>query len=151
MPVTRVTTTAIRKYTDKRLESGRANATINRELAALKRMLSLAKQGGRIATVPHIPMLKEAPPREGFLEYGDFLRVLEHLPAWAKPICEFAYRTGWRQGEILGLAWDRVNLDQKTIRLRVPGRQRMRVPGTTPCPRGPCPYFEPSFKTVSWR
>ena len=39
--VTNITTPAIQKYIEKRREQKAANATINRELAALKRMLNL--------------------------------------------------------------------------------------------------------------
>lgn len=39
--VTNITTPRIHKYIERRLEEGAANASINRELAALKRMLNL--------------------------------------------------------------------------------------------------------------
>ncbi len=59
--VTEITTPRIRKYIEKRLEEGAENATINRELAALKRMLNLGAQQTppRVDRVPFIPMLKE--------------------------------------------------------------------------------------------
>ena len=44
MRATEINTAGIREYVDKRLEKGASNGTINRELAALKRMFRLAAQ-----------------------------------------------------------------------------------------------------------
>jgi len=59
--VTRITTTKIRQYIQKRQEDGLANASINRELSALKRMFSLAAEADppKIDRIPKIPMLIE--------------------------------------------------------------------------------------------
>jgi len=45
-----------------------SNATINRELALLRRMLRLAARHGKVLRVPPFELLKEAPPRAGFFE-----------------------------------------------------------------------------------
>ena len=101
------------------LEPGAENGTINRELAALKRMLNLGAEQTppKVDRVPHIPMLRENNVRKGFLEHGDYLNLLEALPEHLRPVVNFAYRTGWRRGEILGLTWDRVDLKEGTVRL----------------------------------
>jgi integrase len=51
-----ITTADIRKYIDHRQEAGAANATINRELAALKRMFSLAIQAGKLTKSEILPL-----------------------------------------------------------------------------------------------
>lgn len=76
-----ITTDRVLAYQRHRKEQGAANATINRELAALKRMFRLAEKAGRVARRPHIDMLQEANARKGFFEPDQFEAVLEHLPA----------------------------------------------------------------------
>jgi hypothetical protein len=58
-------------------EKGYANATINRELSALKRMFTLAIQAGKLLQLPHIPMLAEDNVRKGFFERAEFESVRE--------------------------------------------------------------------------
>jgi integrase len=112
-----VSTDVIRKYTAKRLEENAANATINRELAALKRMYRLGLQAERINRRPHIPMLQENNVRRGFFEYAEFLALRAALPDYLKPVVTFAYYTGCRKGEILSLGWSQVDLEGRTVRI----------------------------------
>ena len=58
----------VRAYSDARKTAGASNATINRELATLKRMYSLAIEGGRLLVKPKIKMLDENNARQGFFE-----------------------------------------------------------------------------------
>jgi hypothetical protein len=66
-------TDAVKKYVAQRLAADAANATINRELSALKRMFNLGLQSERIHRKPYIPMLKENNARQGFFEHGEFV------------------------------------------------------------------------------
>ncbi len=95
------------------LEKGAANGTINRELAAQKRLLSLgARQTPPKANrVPYIPMLKENNTRRGFFEHKDFLALREALPEYLKPMALFGYKVGWRDQEITPMTWNAVDLD----------------------------------------
>jgi hypothetical protein len=52
-----LTSADVTRYTQQRQEEGAANATANRELAALKRMFSLAVKGEKLPRAPHISML----------------------------------------------------------------------------------------------
>jgi len=71
----------IAAYIEKRIEEGAANATINRELSALKRALNIgAKQTPpKVDRVPYIPMLKEDNIRDGFFEHSEFIALREAL------------------------------------------------------------------------
>ena len=131
MKATAITTPFIQQYVEKRIEEGAANASINRELAALKRMLNLgAKQTPPIVDrVPHIPMLRENNVRKGFFEHGDFIKLRGALPNHLQGFITFAYKTGWRLGEVEELTWDKVDLKHGVVRLD-PGDAKNSEPRT---------------------
>ena len=116
---TDITTSLVREYISHRLGVGAANATINRELSALKRMFSLAGQSTppKVSQVPFIPMLRENNTRKGFLEHEQFLALRKALPENLRGLVTFGYKTGWRISEIINLTWDRIDLDQGIVRL----------------------------------
>ena len=114
-----VGTDRVKAYVSQRLDQGAANATINRELAALKRMYNLGLQSETIHRKPYIPMLKENNARKGFFEHGEFIAFRNALPEYFKPVVTFAYYTGWRKQEILSLKWNQVDLNGRTVRLDV--------------------------------
>ena len=90
------------------LKTGAANGTINRELAALKRILKLGAQQTtpKVNRVPHIPMLKENNIRKGFFEHSQFVKLRDVLPSYLKPFVTFAYKTGWRDTKIADPTWN---------------------------------------------
>jgi integrase len=113
-----VTSADVTTYRVQRLEAGAAPATVNRELAALKRMFSLAVQGERLQRMPYIEMLTERNARRGFFERAQFEAVRAHLPVYAQPPATFAYITGWRlNSEILSLQWRQVDFKAGLVRL----------------------------------
>ncbi|MDR3502221.1 MAG: site-specific integrase [Legionella sp.] len=116
-----ITTPVINEYVISRLGAGAAKATVNRELATLKRMFNLgAKQTPPIVDkVPHIPSLQERNARKGFFEHGEYLSLREKLPDYLKGFVTFAYKYGWRLEEIAGLKWSQVDRHQGIVRLEV--------------------------------
>jgi integrase len=119
-PAMQVSSADVTKYRVQRLDAGAAPATINRELAALKRMFSLAVKGERLQRMPYIEMLKENNARRGFFERAQFEAVRAHLPAYAQPAATFAYITGWRlKSEILTLQWRHVDFKVGVVTLDV--------------------------------
>ena len=103
------------------LRKGAKNATINRELSALRRMLNLgAKQTPpKVNRVPYIPMLKENNVRKGFFEHSEFIALRESLPEYLKPFVTFGYKVGWRDQEIASLQWSNVDLPNGIVTLKV--------------------------------
>ncbi|MBZ5500501.1 MAG: site-specific integrase [Acidobacteriia bacterium] len=118
-----IKTSEIREYIGARRNEGAKNATINRELAIIKRAFSLAVNEGRLLFRPKVPMLQEDNVRKGFFERKAFDSLLKHLNDDLKPIFQFAFLTGWRvASEILPLQWQQVDFEAATVRLE---------PGTT--------------------
>ncbi len=99
---------------DRKVKDGVSNATVNRALEVVRRILNVAHQDWRwLKGVPKIRMLKEPRRRVRFLRREEADRLIEALPEHMKPIVEFALATGCRAGEILGLEWSRVDLTRK--------------------------------------
>ena len=99
-----INTTHVQEYIQGRLAAGASNASINRELAALKRAFNLGFRAEKIAKKPYIPKLEEDNARQGFFERWEFEAVLARLPEYLRPLLTFAYYTGWRvHSEILAL------------------------------------------------
>src|SRR5579859_475651 len=123
-PAPEITTERARAYISKRQEEGASNGTINRELAALKRMFMLASKmtPPKVIRAPFIPMLKESNVRQGFFEHKEYVALLRELPAYLKPLLTFGYFTGARKGELLQLRWCQIDLEARTAHLE---------PGTT--------------------
>ena len=125
----RMTSEHIRAYIARRQSGGIANGTINRELAALKRMFRLASQQTPplVARAPHIPHLHENNVRQGFFTEEEYKLLRAVLPDYVKVPLILAYWTGMRAGEILKLQWGQVDLERGLLRLE---------PGTTKNNRG---------------
>ena len=130
-----ISTARINAYKAKRLAEGKATGTVNRELSALKRILRLGAQctPPKVDRVPHITMLKENKPRSGFFEHEEFLELHKHLPEYLQPLCTFAYKVGWRRGEITTLKWTQVDLKEGVVTLE---------PGTTKNDEGRVVYLD---------
>ena len=92
----RITSEHIRDYIVLRQSEGLANGTINRELAALKRMFRLASQQTPplVITMPHIPHLQENNVRQGFFTEDEYKALRGALPDHVKVPLIIAYWTG---------------------------------------------------------
>jgi len=125
----RITSKHILDYIARRQSEGLANGTINRELAALKRMFRLASQQTPplVITTPHIPHLQENNVRQGFFTEDEYKVLRALLPDHVKVPLVIAYWTGMRTGEVLRLQWDQLDLELGLLRLE---------PGTTKTNQG---------------
>lgn len=116
----------ISEYVRKRRDAGAANASINRELAALKRMYKLAVKARKVKTVPYIAMLEERNVRKGFVRddrYEALARETEKAGLWLRAMFELAYTYGWRKGELVGMRVAQVDLAARTVELN-PGETK---------------------------
>lgn len=115
-----ITTTQIRTYVAGRKKSGAQPATINRELAIIRRAFKLAHRAGHILTIPHVELLDESRNvRQGIIEPHDFAKVLTAMtPEAYAAAAETAFITGWRlRSEVLTLQWAQVDLSGGTLRI----------------------------------
>jgi integrase len=108
----------IEAYISKRRAEEKSNATINRELELLRRVLRLAHDRQLLPSIPKVRVLTENNTRQGFFERPDLEAVVAALPAYLQDFTRFAYLTGWRKGEIISLRWSDVDRDAGAIRLR---------------------------------
>src|SRR5579872_2419688 len=110
------------RYIDMRRKAGAANGTINREMAALKRMFHLARHGNppKLRELPIFPTrLKESPPRQGFVEDQNYTVLLRHAEEpWLKGLIATAYSFAFRKGELLlEMKVRQLDLEARTLRL----------------------------------
>ena len=128
-----ITTDVVRGYVVSRRQEGASNGSINRELAALKRILNLAARTTppKLARVPHIRMLRESNVRTGFFEHSDYCALRRELPSYLRPVLIFGYYTGARLGEVLSLKWCQVDLGHAIVHLD-PGTTKNDQPRTIP-------------------
>ncbi|MGH8012726.1 MAG: tyrosine-type recombinase/integrase [Candidatus Binataceae bacterium] len=113
-----IRTPRIRAYIAQRQKDGAENATVNRELSALRRAFNLMIKDGVLEAAPYVPMLAEHNTRQGFLEPAAFERLLVCFPGYLRDPVEFLYRSGWRVGEMRSLEWRDIDLTAREIRLR---------------------------------
>src|SRR6267142_1006294 len=119
-----ISTDRVLAYVRHRQQQQAANATINRELAALKRMFRLGERAGRIVRRPFIDLLQERNARTGFFERAECDAVLAQLPDDLQPVFAVASLTGWRvKSEILTRQWAHVDFQSGWLRLE-PGETK---------------------------
>lgn len=118
-----ITEAGIEEYSRKRLEQGVTPTTVNRELSVLRTMFRLGVKQKKVSAerAPVIEMYPSADPRQGFVKREQYEQLLSVSPDWFKPVLTFAFQTGWRKEEILGLEWAHVDMKERQITL--PGRK----------------------------
>lgn len=132
-PVSYITTDTARQFSQKLLDDGAANGTVNRSLALLRRMLNIAVEDGKLKSAPKIRLLKAGAARKGFLAREKFNELLDKMPVSLKPLVTFLYYCGVRVGEALQLEWPQVDLEAAVIRLESE-QTKSGDPRTVPLP-----------------
>jgi integrase len=132
MAAAEVTTDFCKRYIVQRQELGVADSTINRTLAALKRMFHLATEctPPKVQFVPYIPMLKENNVRTGFVETEARVRLEQacgRIGLWMLAVFEVGCTYGWRHGSLLKMRVKQIDANANAIRLE---------PGTTKNKKG---------------
>lgn len=122
-PVRTITTDLLYEFIERRQNDGAKNATINRNLSLLRRMISLARREGKLVQAPYFPMLKEDNVRKGFLTPSQFIKLRQAMPEHLRPLVTFLYFTGCRIGAALAITWSQIESEKGRFQLRIEGNQ----------------------------
>ena len=98
----------------------RTPASVNRDLACLSKILSMAFDNELIDSNPmrRVRLLKESPSRERFITAEEEKELFAQLTGrrdHIRSVVTIALNTGMRRGEILGLQWEHVNFLARTV------------------------------------
>jgi integrase len=112
---------AVEAYKAKRLAGERAKATINRELACLRRAYRLASLSRpsliNANRVPTIRLYREDNVRQGLVSHEHYLALVAQLPDPINDAVTLGYLSGWRRAEVLRLTWPEVDRTRGLITL----------------------------------
>ncbi len=111
----------IEKYKKSRLDDGINPSTINRELACLKHMFTIAERLGKFEgknPVKEVNFLQERKRVMKILDRDEIGRLVYAATAPIKPIIIMALNTGMRKGEILNLRWNDIDFIEHYIYLK---------------------------------
>ena len=117
----------VRVSKKRKIKKHPSNAAINRELALLKHLFSLAIKWGFADTNPvkEVKFLKEE-TKERILSADEIYLLLQESNEILRPIIITALNTGMRLGEILSLKWNQVNFDADFIQVEHSKSGKMR-------------------------
>ncbi len=80
----------------------------------------------KVVRAPRFPKLAENNIRKGFLEDGQYRKLIEYCPdLWFRSLAECARTYGWRVSELLTMQVNQVDVSQRVIRLE-PGTTKNR-------------------------
>jgi integrase len=123
-----VGTDQLDQYVDARRQEQAANATINREMAVLRKMFRLGYYATprKVAHLPKFPHLREDNARTGFIEPQDYKSLAAAAPDLAiRAMLEIYYTYGWRKSELIRMRVNQIDLKARVIRLE-PGTTKNR-------------------------
>ncbi len=122
IPVSELTVFDVTSYMSRKKRTGTGNATVNRDVSALKHMLGWALDQGLIASNP-IRQLKKLREERKLAISDDRIPILEgaiqatlsHLRPECEPVFRFIYETGCRREEALSLKHSQAFLPEKLV------------------------------------
>jgi integrase len=118
IPVRDLTPGLVRKYRQERhREKAIKEATVNRDLSVLRRVLYWAVEEGFLAANPltRLPMERERRTKRPVMSLREERELLKHAPEHLRRIIRCAVDTGMRRGEVLGERWEDVDFDNRIL------------------------------------
>lgn len=112
---------------------GRSNAAVNRELDNVRAIWRYAAGAGYdVGKMPAWKALRlkvvEAAPRE--LSNDEEDRLFAEMRADVADACDFALKSGWRRGEVIGLRWSDCDFQARQAKTRIKGGDTIKRPLT---------------------
>jgi integrase len=127
-----ITPKLIVEYKARRYAAGLKPASINRELASLKKAFNLAVREWewcRENPVSKVSMEQENNQRDRWLSVEEEPRLLQGCKPWLHDLVTFALHTGMRMGEISELTWREVDFNRRTVMVvRSKNGERRTIP-----------------------
>jgi integrase len=111
----------LERYRRDRKKTGKSDVTINRELAFLRHLYTMAITWGKATGNPvkKVRFAREDNERLRFLTDDEEERLLRQCSPQVKPLVITALHTGFCASELLSLTWDDVNFRRGEITVRV--------------------------------
>jgi integrase len=117
-PLDRIGFAEIQDYVAIKIKKGLSKKTVNNHLTVLRRLLVVAKKRGELKAVPEIEWLKAPKPDFDFLSFDEAERLVTATdPGW-RCMVKVAVKTGLRQGELIALRWEDIDLVKGLLRVR---------------------------------
>lgn len=146
-------------------QRGNSNATINRKMVALTKLLRKAEKMGDLHSLPEYRRQKEGAGRIRFLETEEEARLFGEIRSRSEDayrLSIFLVDSGCRLGEALGLIWNDIHDSRVTFWITKSGRSRTvpltrraaaavtRQPGQITAPsRGPFSHMtQPQYRAI---
>jgi integrase len=118
LPLDEIGERRIEAYKARKLADELCKKTVNNHLTVLRRLLVLARRFKLIEHVPEIMWLKAPKPEFDFLAFDEADRLIAGADGEWQAMVLVALRTGMRQGELLGLRWEDVDLTAGRLLVR---------------------------------
>lgn len=94
------------EYQAARLKAGRKPVSINADMQTIRQVLKWAVKRRLIDAAPEVEAIPTRPVRVVVPTPEEVVRIIDHLPAYLKPLIHFLAETGCRRGEAVHLTWD---------------------------------------------
>jgi len=128
LPIVKITPHMVERYMEMRKDEVKP-ATINRELSCIKNMFTKAVHWELLKENPlrSVRKFREPAGRVRYLNDNEIKKLLYCCPQHIKPIVITALNTGMRQGEILQLKWQDIDMVNREINVRTSKNHESRT------------------------
>jgi integrase len=126
----------VAEYRDERLKLV-SNGTVIRELSYFSSIINHARHEWGITMVNPLPLVKKPAAPQGRSRilteeelgrlYAALTPKIKSSNHWILPLTKFALESAMRQGEILGLRWEHVDLNKRTAFIRLTKNGESRI------------------------